>query len=132
MAHIVICGGGYAGIQTALELDRLLAGSRHAVTLIDKSEHHALLPSLPEAILRRGFYRIPYMDIFAKRKRIKFFQSAIKTINLDKKQVVTAAGTVNYDILVIALGGRLGRGQRLRHCGGDASGGGGGRLRFAV
>ena len=104
MANIVICGGGYAGIQTALELDRLLDG-RDAITLIDKNENHILLPSLPEVITERGFYQIPYKDIFRKKKT-RFFQSTIETVDLDKKQLITNGGAVNYDILVIALGAR--------------------------
>lgn len=105
MASVVICGGGYAGIQAALELGRLL-DVKDTITLIDKSDSHTLLPSLPEAIMKRGFYRIPFNDIFGKKTRVKFIQSEIKAIHLDKKQVATAGGLVSYDILVIALGGR--------------------------
>lgn len=105
LASVVICGGGYAGIQAALELDRLL-DVKDTIALIDKSDSHILLPSLPEAIMKRGFYQIPYNDIFGKKTRVKFIQSAIKAIDLDKKQVATTDGLVSYDILVIALGGR--------------------------
>lgn len=102
LANIVICGGGYSGIQAALELDRLTGG--HSITLIDRSENHMLLPSLPEAIMKRGFYQIPYRAIFDK-KRIRFLQSTILTIDLEKKQVMTVKGPVDYDFLIIAMGG---------------------------
>lgn len=105
MARVVICGGGYAGIQAALELGRVLGGNDETM-LVDKNEHHALLPSLPEAILKRGFYQIPYKDIFDKKKRVKFVQSTIKSIDLDKKHVATSSGQIDYDVLVVALGGR--------------------------
>jgi NADH:ubiquinone reductase (H+-translocating) len=104
LANIVICGGGYAGIQAALELERLLKGT-NAIMLIDKGEHHILLPSLPEAIMKRGFYQIPYKDIFGKKK-VRFVQSTISTIDLDGKRVMTVDGQIGYDILVIALGGK--------------------------
>lgn len=104
MADVVVCGGGYAGIQAVLELDKILE-DRDTITLVDKCDSHILLPSLPEAIVKRGFFQIPYKDIIGK-KRVKFVQSNIKTIDPDKKQVITANGLVIYDILVIALGGK--------------------------
>lgn len=122
--NIVICGGGYAGIQTALELDRLLLSLRNGIdknevnakiTIIDKNENHIMLPNLPEIILNRGFYSMPYRDIFARKRKIKFIQAIIETIDLQKKMVMTispqAKGvnnskSINYDMLVLALGSR--------------------------
>lgn len=104
MADIVVCGGGYAGIQVSLELERLLGGT-DIITVVDKGDSHIMLPSLPEAIMKRGFYKIPYMDIFRK-KRVRFVQSSIRSVDLNKKKVITTDVTVNYDVLVIALGGK--------------------------
>jgi NADH dehydrogenase len=112
--HVVICGGGYGGIKTALELDRLLLEvetqyrNTITITVIDKNDHHILLPSLPEIILNRGYYIVPYKEIFAK-KRIRFIQSTIQAIDLDTKRITVSNArnsfeSMGYDILVIALG----------------------------
>ena len=48
--HILIAGGGYAGIQTALGLEHLLKRNHSKIQLNDKNIYHTLLPSLPEIL----------------------------------------------------------------------------------
>jgi NADH dehydrogenase len=106
--QILIAGGGYAGIQVALTLEHLLKGSDTEISLIDKKPYHALLPSLPEIISKRGFSVINYEDII-RDKNIKFIQSTITNIDLNKKVVYITDKennhySIKYDILVISLG----------------------------
>jgi NADH dehydrogenase len=106
--QILIAGGGYAGIQVALTLEHLLKGSDTEISLIDKKPYHALLPSLPEIISKRGFSVINYEDII-RDKNIKFIQSTITNIDLNKKVVYIIDKennhySIKYDILVISLG----------------------------
>lgn len=107
--QVSIAGGGYAGIQVALMLERLLEGTGTEILLIDKKPYHTLLPSLPEIISKRGFSVINYKDII-RDKRIKFVQSTITNIDLNKKLVDIIDkennnhSSLKYDFLVISLG----------------------------
>jgi NADH:ubiquinone reductase (H+-translocating) len=47
--RIVILGGGYVGLYTALGLQRKLKGNEASVTVIDPQPHMTYQPFLPEA-----------------------------------------------------------------------------------
>ena len=78
--HILIVGGGYAGIQTALGLEQLLKKNYSKIQLIDRNIYHTLLPSLPEILSKRGFSIIYYKDII-QGKKIDFIQANITDID---------------------------------------------------
>jgi NADH:ubiquinone reductase (H+-translocating) len=106
--QVIIAGGGYAGIQVALVLERLLKGSDTKISLIDKKAYHTLLPSLPEIISKRGFSIIDYRDII-QHKRIQFIQATVTNIDLSKKLIdITDQqnnhSSLKYDFLAISLG----------------------------
>jgi len=105
--HILIVGGGYAGIQTALGLEQLLKKNYLKIQLIDRNIYHTLLPSLPEILSKRGFSIIYYKDII-QGKKIDFIQANITDIDLDKKLVFTTNPSyrLRYDFLVLSLGSR--------------------------
>jgi NADH:ubiquinone reductase (H+-translocating) len=103
--RILIAGGGYAGIQTALRLEKLLKNNYAEIQLIDKNTYHTLLPSLPEILSKRGFSIIYYKDIIQDRN-IDFVQANIVNVDLDKKLVFTVSPSnqLKYDFLVLSLG----------------------------
>jgi NADH dehydrogenase len=103
--RILIAGGGYAGIQTALRLEKLLKNNYAEIQLIDKNTFHTLLPSLPEILSKRGFSIIYYKDIIQDRN-IDFVQANIVNVDLDKKLVFTVSPSnqLKYDFLVLSLG----------------------------
>lgn len=106
--HVLVAGGGYAGIQTALGLEQLLKKKNDpTIQLVDKNIYHTLLPSLPEIISKRGFSIIYYKDII-RSKKIDFIQTNIVDIDLDKKLVYTVNPSyrLEYDFLVLSLGSR--------------------------
>ena len=105
--HILIAGGGYAGIQTALGLEHLLKRNHSKIQLIDKNVYHTLLPSLPEILSKRGFSIIYYKDII-QGKKIDFIQANIIDIDLDRKLVFTTNPSyqLGYDFIVLSLGSR--------------------------
>ena len=105
--HILIAGGGYAGIQTALGLEQLLKKNHTKIQLIDRNMYHTLLPSLPEILSKRGFSIIYYKDII-RGKKIDFIQTKIVDIDLDKKLVYTVNPSyrLEFDFLVLSLGSR--------------------------
>jgi NADH:ubiquinone reductase (H+-translocating) len=105
--HVLVAGGGYAGIQTVLGLEQLLKKNDPMIQLVDKNIYHTLLPSLPEIISKRGFSIIYYKDII-RGKKIDFIQTNIVDIDLDKKLVYTVNPSylLEYDFLVLSLGSR--------------------------
>ncbi len=102
--NIVIVGGGFAGIKTALEL-----GNKQGfeITLISERsnfEYHG-------ALYRSGTGRsplevvIPLRDILKRTKNVKFAQDKIVGIDANKKRVVSETGNIYpYDKLVLAMG----------------------------
>jgi NADH:quinone reductase (non-electrogenic) len=110
LVRVLIAGGGYAGLQTAIDMERLLKGTKSKIVLIDKREYHTLLPSLPEIISKRGFSIIYYRDIL-KNRNIEFIQADIRDISLDSSSVSMVNNsqiprTLEYDFLVLSLGSR--------------------------
>ena len=105
--YILIAGGGYAGIQTALGLEQLLKKNYSKIQLIDRNIYHTLLPSLPEILSKRGFSIVYYKDII-QGKKIDFIQATIADVDLDKKLVFTTNPSyrLRYDFLVLSLGSR--------------------------
>jgi NADH:ubiquinone reductase (H+-translocating) len=107
---VLIAGGGYAGLQTAITVERLIRDTKSKIVLIDKREYHTLLPSLPEIISKRGFSIIYYRDIL-KNRNIEFIQADIRDVSLDSKTVSMVnssqnSRTLEYDFLVLSLGSR--------------------------
>lgn len=115
-ARILIIGGGFGGVRTALDLDRKLSGKDAEITLVDRNNYHLFLPSLYEVgsafgvkkdkyqVKLRKTVAIPFSDIFEDTS-VNFVQSEICQINLEKKEAVSRSGKIfNYDFLVLALG----------------------------
>ncbi len=116
MVNILILGGGFGGISTALELNKKLSSREAKITLVDRNNTHLLLPSLYEVasafgmagdkyqVKLRRTIAIPYAEIFEDTK-INFVQSEISQIDLNKKEALSTSGKVfSYDYLVLAFG----------------------------
>ncbi|KAJ3051853.1 Apoptosis-inducing factor 2 [Rhizophlyctis rosea] len=104
---IVIVGGGYGGVATAMELDKLI-GSRADVEiiLITKTETTFHNIATPRALVEPAFAErlfVPYTNVFAKSKTSKIVNGTVKTIetNLVKLE---GGSTISFDHLVIATG----------------------------
>ncbi|HSE18349.1 MAG TPA: NAD(P)/FAD-dependent oxidoreductase [Pyrinomonadaceae bacterium] len=99
---IVILGGGFGGLFTALEL----AGSA-AVTLVTDADHFLFTPMLYEYVSGEveAWHIAPRYDELLD-ENVHCVQSAVTGVDL-KTQSVSLANqqTLNYDVLVLALGG---------------------------
>ena len=120
MIKILILGGGFGGVATALSLEkRFRKNPKHKVeiTLIDKNGYHLFTPDIYEVAsvygLKKDLFAVqlkrticlPYADIFGG-KEINFIQAEITEVNLKNQNVRTGGGhTLNYDYLVFSLGG---------------------------
>jgi len=99
---IVILGGGFGGIFTALEI-----GGAGDVTLVNDADHFIFTPMLYEYLSGEveAWHIAPkYSELLDENVRV--IQSAATGVDL-KSQSVTLANqqTLNYDVLVLALGG---------------------------
>jgi len=101
--RVLIIGGGFSGIKTALEL----AGNNNfAVTLVSDHDSFRYYPSLYRTATGKSQVasRIALSEIF-RDKKLRVFKDSVKTLDRDKKAVIGASGkTYSYDILIIALG----------------------------
>jgi NADH dehydrogenase len=101
-ARIVILGGGFGGLFTALEL----AGAAD-VTLVTEVDHFLFTPMLYEYVSGEveAWHIAPrYNELLDDNVRV--VQSAVTGVDL-KSQSISLANqqTLNYDVLVLALGG---------------------------
>src|ERR1043165_8888299 len=101
-AKILILGGGFGGVFTALEL----AGAAD-VTLVSDADHFLFTPMLYEYLSGEveAWHIAPRYDELLEEK-VHLVRSAATAVDL-KSQSVSLANqqTLNYDVLVLALGG---------------------------
>lgn len=118
MINVLILGGGFGGVRTALDLERKLSYRKDVtITLIDRSECQTFTPALyevasiygidhehPYHTKLRGVISIPYGEIF-RDKKIELIQAEVNHIDLTAKHVVTNNGaTIDFDYLILAFG----------------------------
>lgn len=102
-ARIVIVGGGFGGLFTALGL----AGAGE-VTLVVNEDHFLHTPLLYEYLsgeVEAWHIAPPYRDLLDDR--VRFVQGAVTDVDLDKKEIEVAGRVrrLRYDYLVLAVGG---------------------------
>lgn len=106
--HIVIIGASFGGLNVAFDLRRLLKHKDHKITVISKDPRFIFIPSLPwVAMGSKTIDDISFdLDGPLRSKRMDFIEATVERIDPKSSQVHTAAGTVDYDYLVIATGHR--------------------------
>jgi NADH dehydrogenase len=112
--RILILGGGFGGVYTALTLEQLLRHDlrRGAVelTLVNRENYMVFQPMLPEVISGS----IGLVDTITPIRRLcpstNLYTRPIEKVDIQRRRVLTAAGLgtrpceIEYDHLVIALG----------------------------
>ncbi|MBI2607410.1 MAG: NAD(P)/FAD-dependent oxidoreductase [Candidatus Doudnabacteria bacterium] len=112
--HIVILGGGFAGVRAALDLGEYFKrDDAYEIILIDKKDYHLYHAALYEAATaQHGLVEasqvkravvIPFGSIL-KRSKVKHFKAFIDHVDLDDGKVVTDSRIVYFDYLVTAMG----------------------------
>jgi NADH dehydrogenase len=109
--RIVILGGGFGGLYTALRLEKTLARDPDVeVTLVNRENFFLFTPMLHEVAasdLDITHIVNPYRKLL---RRVKFFQGHVEAIDLPGRRVTVSHGAehhhheLEYDHLVIALG----------------------------
>jgi NADH dehydrogenase len=109
--HVVILGGGFGGVYTAMHLEKRLQSQGDVeITLINSENYFVFQPMLPEVI--SGSVEIQHIINPIRRlcPRTNLHMREVQAIDLAQKVVTTSPGFrptlqhVHYDYLVIALG----------------------------
>ncbi len=106
--RIAVLGGGYGGVEAAKVLERKL-GRRNdiEISLIDRNSYHTLMTELHEVAGGRvepESVQISFRKIFGAR-RVKLITDRIRTIDFEKKVMISELAQYPYDYLVIGAGG---------------------------
>ena len=105
--RVLVLGAGFGGLELATTLSERL-GFDVEVTLVDQSEGFVFgFSKLDVMFGRRPAHEVfhPYRDI--EKPGVRFVQSVIRAIDPGSKRVETDAGTLEGDVLVLALGADL-------------------------
>jgi len=101
--HVVIVGGGFAGVKTAIEL---CDSELFEVSLVTNRPNFEIYGSLYQTIVGGSakVSTIPLSEIFAERT-IEIINGTAKELDRKSKQIITTTGKkISYDILILALG----------------------------
>lgn len=102
--HVVIIGGGFAGVQAA----RQLTGKQVHVTLVDRRNHHTFQPLLYQvalAALSPGDIAQPIRSIFRDEGNIDIVMDEVDAIEPAAKTVhLRCSGDLSFDYLILASG----------------------------
>ena len=104
MKHIVIVGGGFAGLNAAKVLGK---SKKVKVTLIDKLNHHLFQPLLYQvamAALSPAEIAAPIRSLLSKYKNVTVVKAEVTAIDLENKIVKSDELDLNYDYLILACG----------------------------
>jgi NADH:ubiquinone reductase (H+-translocating) len=103
MPHIVIIGGGFAGLYTARGLKNVDA----QITVVDRHNYHLFQPLLYQvatAGLNPSDIAAPIRGILRKQKNTRVILGEAIAVDMNRKVVQLADGELSYDFLVIATG----------------------------
>lgn len=106
MRHVVIVGGGFAGLRAA----KVLGKSKDVkVTLIDRTNHHLFQPLLYQvatAGLSQSDIAVPIRSILSGFKNIYILQGTVETVDFEKQKIKTDFTEISYDYLILCCGAR--------------------------
>jgi NADH dehydrogenase len=108
-ARILILGGGYVGLYTALGLQKKLRLREASVTLVDPQPHMTYQPFLPEAAAGAIEPRHVVVPLRRTLRKCHVVTARVTKVDNSAKRVTVEAidghvEEIGYDILVVALG----------------------------
>lgn len=109
MQRVVILGGGSGGAVAARRFGRWTREGEIEVVLVDRSPFHEYRPSYLWVMTGRRTpdeVRRP-LSLLADRYRTRVVQAEVTRIDPDQQRVDTAAGSFDYDHLIVSLGSVL-------------------------
>ncbi|MBA4020235.1 MAG: FAD-dependent oxidoreductase [Pirellula sp.] len=106
MAHVVIVGGGFAGLNAAKGLGDV---PDVRVTLVDRNNHHLFQPLLYQvamAGLSPADIAAPIRSMLSRYSNIHVLQGEVRTLDLPGRKIATDFGDIEFDYLILACGAR--------------------------
>ncbi|MEU8309994.1 FAD-dependent oxidoreductase [Actinomadura sp. NPDC048955] len=104
MAHIVIVGGGFAGVWSAAAAARVRGTRDLRITLIAPGDDLVLRPRLYEPEPERATVALKRI---LEPVGVEHMRAAVQDIDVDERTVTADGRKVGYDRLVLAAGSRL-------------------------
>lgn len=105
LPHVVVLGAGFGGLYFAKSFPSHLA----RVTVVDRQNHHLFQPLLYQvatAGLSAPDIAQPIRAILRKKPNLTVLMAEVRRIDLAARRVELDEGALEYDWLVIALGGQ--------------------------
>lgn len=101
--HVVIVGGGFAGLHAARRLGR----HGFSVTLLDKRNFQLFQPLLYQVAtgaLTVGDIAYPQRSLLRRLKTVRTLNSTVFDVDVERRLVFHEHGELHYDTLVVATG----------------------------
>ncbi|NEQ40622.1 MAG: NAD(P)/FAD-dependent oxidoreductase [Okeania sp. SIO3I5] len=101
--HVVIVGGGFAGLEAAKQLGKAPV----KVTLVDKRNFHLFQPLLYQVAtgsLSPGDIASPLRGVVAEQKNTHVIMGEVVDVDPEQKKLILRDQELDYDTLVLATG----------------------------
>jgi NADH dehydrogenase len=102
--HIVIVGGGFAGINL---VKSLVNDNRFQITLVDKNNYHFFPPLIYQvatSFIQASNISYPFRRLFSNYENVHFHMGKLVKVDSETDSIETDTGRIRYDYLVLALG----------------------------
>lgn len=102
--HIVIVGGGFAGLQLIKTLEK---SGKYAITLVDMNNYNffpPLLYQIAAGFMEPSAISYPFRRLLRKHKNTRFRMGELKEVIPAENKLILSNGELHYDILVMATG----------------------------
>jgi NADH dehydrogenase len=102
--HIVVLGGGFAGINF---IKTIAKSNEFLITLVDRNNYHFFPPLIYQvatAFIEPSHISYPFRKLFADYKNVHYHMGSFLNINTEDQIIETDTGNVGYDYVVFALG----------------------------
>ncbi|MFU2206507.1 NAD(P)/FAD-dependent oxidoreductase [Streptococcus pluranimalium] len=107
--NIVVVGAGYAGVTAARQLAKKYKKDKDvSITLIDKNSFQTYMTELHEVAAGRvepEAIKYDLQRIFKKYPKVNLVTDKVVSIDYDNKQVIAEDQTLDFDYLLLAMGG---------------------------
>jgi NADH dehydrogenase len=104
---VVILGGGYAGLMTAVTLQKKVHPSRVEIFLVNNHDYHYITTKVHEAgagTISHESILLPITELI-DAERVTFIQDEVKKLDLERKRVECKNQELKFDYVVAAIGG---------------------------
>jgi NADH dehydrogenase len=101
---IVIVGGGFAGVNLAIDLG---GNKDFDITLVDKNNYNFFPPLIYQvatAYLEPTSISVPFRKLFLRKENVRFRLGEVESVNMAENKVILNNGELEYDRLIFATG----------------------------